>query len=83
MNERYTPITKTIATLAVVAGSVVVVLAIEHWPHVLPYVPWLLLAACPLMHVFMHHGKQGAGGRHSLPLRGHSADGRERRSPVQ
>jgi hypothetical protein len=21
--------------------------------------PWLLLAACPLMHVFMHHGHGG------------------------
>ena len=28
----------------------------EHWAHALPWLPWLLLAACPLMHVFMHHG---------------------------
>jgi hypothetical protein len=31
----------------------------EHRAHlwlVLPYLPWLLLLACPLMHVFMHHG---------------------------
>ena len=26
----------------------------EHWAHIVPYLPWLLLAACPLMHVFMH-----------------------------
>ena len=28
----------------------------EHRAHVVPWVPWLLLAACPLMHIFMHHG---------------------------
>ena len=30
----------------------------EHRAHVLPYVPFLLLAACPLMHLFMH-GRHG------------------------
>lgn len=28
----------------------------EHTAHVLSALPWLLLAACPLMHLFMHHG---------------------------
>ena len=29
----------------------------EHYAHVVPYLPWLLLAACPLMHLFGHgHG---------------------------
>lgn len=28
----------------------------EHTAHVLRALPWLLLAACPLMHLFMHHG---------------------------
>ena len=32
----------------------------EHTAHVLGALPWLLLAACPLMHLFMHHG----GGEH-------------------
>ena len=27
----------------------------EHRAHVLPWLPWLFLAACPLMHLFMHH----------------------------
>ena len=31
----------------------------EHRAHLIPYLPWLLLAACPLMHVFMHHGHGG------------------------
>ena len=33
----------------------------EHRAHVLPWLPWLFLAACPLVHVFMHHGH---GGQH-------------------
>jgi hypothetical protein len=28
----------------------------EHRAHIVPFLPYLLLAACPLMHVFMHHG---------------------------
>ena len=28
----------------------------EHTAHVLGALPWLLFAACPLMHLFMHHG---------------------------
>ena len=33
----------------------------EHRAHVLPYLPWLLLAACPLMHMFMHGGHNHGG----------------------
>jgi peptidoglycan/LPS O-acetylase OafA/YrhL len=28
----------------------------EHTAHVFGALPYLLLAACPLMHMFMHHG---------------------------
>ena len=28
----------------------------EHTAHVFGALPYLLLAACPLMHLFMHHG---------------------------
>ena len=31
----------------------------EHRAHVLPWLPWLFLAACPLMHMFMRHGHGG------------------------
>jgi hypothetical protein len=31
----------------------------EHRAHVLGVLPYLLLAACPLMHLFMHHGHGG------------------------
>lgn len=38
-------------------------LVAEHGAHVVPYLPWLLLLACPLMHVFLH-GRHGGHGRH-------------------
>jgi len=34
----------------------------EHYAHVIPFLPWLLLLACPLMHLFMHGGHGGHGG---------------------
>ena len=37
----------------------------EHRAHlwlVLPWLPWLLLLACPLMHFFMHGGHGGHSG---------------------
>jgi len=36
----------------------------EHRAHLalaVPFLPWLLLLACPLMHLFMHHGHGGNG----------------------
>jgi len=41
------------AVFLAVAASLLV---LEHWAHVVPFIPWLLLAACPLMHMFMHRG---------------------------
>lgn len=40
-----------------------VLLIAEHRLHVLGYLPWLILLACPLMHVFMHHGHGHNGKR--------------------
>lgn len=34
----------------------------EHTAHVFGALPWLLLALCPLMHLFMHGGHGGHGG---------------------
>lgn len=31
----------------------------EHWGHVAGYWPYLLLMACPLMHLFHGHGAHG------------------------
>lgn len=37
----------------------------EHRAHVLGWLPYLLVLACPLMHLFHHgHGGQGHGGHH-------------------
>ena len=38
-----------------------VFLVVEHRAHLLGVLPFLFLAACPLMHLFMH-GKHGHGG---------------------
>ena len=48
----------------VFVGLAAVLLIAEHRLHVLGYVPWLILLACPLMHVFMHrgHGHKGNQG---------------------
>jgi hypothetical protein len=37
----------------------------EHTAHVAGILPFLLLAACPLMHVFMHRGHDHRGHDHS------------------
>lgn len=44
-------------------------LAAEHRVHVLGVLPWLILLACPLMHLFMHRG-HGHGHRHREPREG-------------
>lgn len=36
-------------------------LALEHRAHLLGWLPWLILLACPLMHLFMHGGHGGHG----------------------
>jgi hypothetical protein len=33
----------------------------EHWGHVAGYLPYLLLLACPLMHLFHGHGGHDHG----------------------
>lgn len=40
-------------------------LVFEHRAHLLGWLPWLFLLACPLMHLFMHggHGHGGHTGR--------------------
>jgi hypothetical protein len=45
--------------LAAVAGWF---LLTEHRAHLFGVLPWLLLFACPLMHVLMHRGHQGNRG---------------------
>jgi hypothetical protein len=44
-------------------------LALEHRAHLLGLLPFLLLLACPLMHLFMHHGHSGHGPGHDEAAR--------------
>ena len=34
----------------------------EHWAHALGLAPYILLFACPLLHLFHGHGGHGHGG---------------------
>ena len=52
----------------VIGGVAAYFLLTEHLAHVVGALPFLLLLACPLMHVFMHHGHGGHGHhRHHKP----------------
>ena len=42
--------------LAIFAGAAGYFLWTEHRAHVIEYLPWGILALCPLMHFFMHRG---------------------------
>lgn len=50
--------------LLIFAAIALFFLLTEHRAHTLGALPYLLLAACPLMHIFMHrgHGHGGADG---------------------
>lgn len=54
---------------AAVAGFFLVA---EHTAHVFGALPWLLVLACPLMHVFMHRGHGHGGHRHDRGAPGDS-----------
>ncbi|MEH6499819.1 MAG: DUF2933 domain-containing protein [Pseudoalteromonas distincta] len=44
-----------VATLALI-GAALYFIFVEHGAHVLPYLPFLIILLCPLMHIFMHKG---------------------------
>lgn len=52
--------------LVVMGGIAAWFLLAEHRAHLFGALPYLLLLACPLMHVFMHggHGGHGSGQAH-------------------
>ena len=54
----------------VVAGFYLIT---EHTAHLLGVLPYLLILACPLMHLFHHHGG-GHGGRSHAQSRPAEAD---------
>lgn len=50
--------------LFVLGAIAAYILLTEHRAHVLGALPYLLLLACPLMHIFMHHGHGHHHGDH-------------------
>ncbi len=56
-----TPTRRTLWFLTACVGALAaVLLVIDHWAHVFGVLPYLLLLACPLMHLL-----HGGHGRHS------------------
>ncbi|MFC3030782.1 DUF2933 domain-containing protein [Roseomonas sp. F4] len=46
----------------------------EHWGHAFGALPYSILLACPLLHLFMHHGHgHGGGGQNAGSDRGTGA----------
>ena len=45
-------------------------LVTRHFAHLLGALPYLLFLACPLMHLFMHHGHHGGRHHHAQPRTG-------------
>ena len=52
----------------------------EHRAHMIQILPWVIVLACPLLHMFMHggHGHGGHGGSH-----GHASRARDRDEAVR
>jgi hypothetical protein len=40
-------------------------LVTEHTAHLLGILPWLILLACPFIHIFMHRGHDHASHKHN------------------
>ncbi|MBW9055207.1 DUF2933 domain-containing protein [Rhizobium mesosinicum] len=65
MNDNHSPSAWSTYSRTVFIASAAIALALiayEHRVHVLGILPWLLILACPLMHLFMHHGHGGHSG---------------------
>jgi hypothetical protein len=54
-------------------GVAATLLAIEHLTHVLGVLPYLIILACPLLHLFMHRG-HGGNHDHQQGEKGHKRD---------
>ena len=54
----------------------------EHRAHFFGALPFLLLLACPFMHIFMHGGHGGHGGGHGHQAGGKQAAGSPESSPA-
>ena len=59
MTKRWTGFRAMLAVAVVSAG--LFWLLRDHWAHALGLAPYLLFLACPVMHLFMHHGHRSSG----------------------
>ncbi|WP_237133483.1 DUF2933 domain-containing protein [Pseudohongiella sp. O18] len=57
-------------TTIILVGTALYFIFAEHSAHVLPYLPFLIILLCPLMHIFMHKG-HGGGEGHSQSEHNH------------
>ena len=60
-SDRSGPVRTALLMVALVGGFY---LLREHWDHVIGNWVYLLLLACPLMHLFHGHGGHGGHGSH-------------------
>ncbi len=63
--------------LFVIGGVAAYFLLTEHLAHVVGFLPFLLLLACPLMHIFMH----GGHGHHHQQKKSDPSDNKKSREP--
>jgi hypothetical protein len=64
--------------LIVMGGIAGFFLLTQHWAHFLGALPYLLLLACPLMHLFMHHGHGHGKHKHQHAAGGSDQDETQR-----
>lgn len=65
-DESHVPWWRTRTGIAVIGFGLVIAFYVlrEHYAHAFGLLPYLLLFACPLMHLFMHHSHGGHAGHH-------------------
>lgn len=76
-HENHRPMWQTPSGLILCAFMIIAAfyLLTEHTAHVFGVLPYLLLLACPLMHLFMHHGGHGHGSGQTPPSRPNPGEG--------
>lgn len=79
------PFLKTPAGWALIAFLAIggFYLVTEHTAHFFGFLPYALLLACPLMHMFMHGGHAGHGGHHHRERDPANADDRSSRNKTE
>lgn len=61
-HQQHRPVRSSIFYQIGTWGAILIIgyfLLTEHFAHVVQVLPYLLLLACPLMHLFMHRGHGG------------------------